>query len=53
MKQFLTTPAAGKRLIGRALSSSEVIKEAIQKRTLVIVAGYYQWIRGRGDPIIH
>ncbi len=39
MKQFLTTPAAGKRLIGRALSSSEVIKEAIQKRTLVIVAG--------------
>lgn len=39
MKQFLITPAAGKRLIGRALSSSEVIKEAIPKRTLVIVAG--------------
>ena len=39
MKQFLITPAAGKRLIGRALSSSEVIKEAIQKKTLVIVAG--------------
>lgn len=39
MKQFLITPATGKRLIAMALASSEVIKEASQKRTLVIVAG--------------
>ncbi len=39
MKQFLVTPAAGKRLIARALTSSEVIKEVIQNKTLVIVAG--------------
>ncbi|HEY0196704.1 MAG TPA: hypothetical protein VGC02_03930 [Methanobacterium sp.] len=39
MKQYSITPAAGKRLIARALASSEIIKEAIKRKTLVIVAG--------------
>jgi len=39
MKQFLITPAAGKRLIGRALASSKIIKDAIKTKTLIIVAG--------------
>lgn len=39
MKQFLITPAAGKRLIAKALSSSEIIKDALKTKTLVIVAG--------------
>lgn len=39
MKQFLITPAAGKRLIGRALASNKIIKDAIKTKTLIIVAG--------------
>lgn len=39
MKQFLITPAAGKRLITRALTSSEIIIDALITKTLVIVAG--------------
>jgi hypothetical protein len=39
MKQFLITPAAGKRLIAKAMSSYKVIKESIDTKTLVIIAG--------------
>ncbi len=39
MKQFLLTSAAGKRLIGRALVSHPAIMAALEKGTLVIVAG--------------
>lgn len=39
MKQFLITPAVGKRLIAKALTSNEIIKDAIKTKTLVIVAG--------------
>lgn len=39
MKQFLITPAAGKRLIAKALASYELIKDAYEKNTLVIIAG--------------
>lgn len=39
MKQYSITPAAGKRLIARALASSEIIRDAARTKTLVIVAG--------------
>ncbi len=39
MKQFLITPAAGKRLIAKTLSSHPAIKKALKNGTLVIVAG--------------
>lgn len=37
--QFVLTPAAGKRLIGKALAVHPAVKEAISSATLVIVAG--------------
>ncbi len=39
MKQFLITPAAGKRLIGKALATHSSITDALKKGTVVIVAG--------------
>jgi hypothetical protein len=39
MKQFLITPAAGKRLIAKTLANHPAIKKAIRNGTLVIVAG--------------
>jgi hypothetical protein len=39
MKQFVLTPAAGKRLIGKALIKHTAVKEALKNGTLVIVAG--------------
>jgi hypothetical protein len=39
MKQFALTPAAGKRLIAKALSAHLITQPAIQTGTLVIVAG--------------
>ena len=39
MKQFVLTPAAGKRLIGKALVRHAAVTEAIKKGTIVIVAG--------------
>ncbi len=39
MKQFLLTPAAGKRLIGKAISVHPEIKQVLKSGTLVIVAG--------------
>lgn len=39
MKQFVLTPAAGKRLIGKALIRHAAIKEALKKGTVVIIAG--------------
>jgi hypothetical protein len=39
MKQFLITPAAGKRLIARAIASYPPILEALKTGTLVIIAG--------------
>ena len=39
MKQFLITPAAGKRLIARTLANHPAIMKAIKNGTLVIVAG--------------
>ncbi len=39
MKQFLLTPQAGKRLIGRTLASHPVIIKALKNGTVVIVAG--------------
>ncbi|MCL5877293.1 MAG: hypothetical protein M1540_05725 [Candidatus Bathyarchaeota archaeon] len=39
MKQFLLTPAAGKRLIAKTLANHPAIKKAIQNGTIVIVAG--------------
>jgi hypothetical protein len=39
MKQFVLTPAAGKRLIGKALVRHPAVTEAIKKGTIVIVAG--------------
>ena len=39
MKQFLITPAAGKRLIGKALAEHPEIEDALKFRTLVIIAG--------------
>ena len=39
MHQFVITPAAGKRLIGKALASHPAIVAALKSRTVVIVAG--------------
>jgi hypothetical protein len=39
MKQFLVTPAAGKRLIGKALAKHPEIFKVLQSGTIVIVAG--------------
>jgi hypothetical protein len=39
MKQFVLTPAAGKRLIGIAITKHSVIVQALKKGTVVIVAG--------------
>jgi hypothetical protein len=39
MKQFLITPAAGKRLIAKALVQYPAIKEVLGSGTLVIIAG--------------
>jgi hypothetical protein len=37
MKQFVITPAAGKRLIAKALVQDERILSALERKTLVIV----------------
>jgi hypothetical protein len=39
MKQFVITPAAGKRLIGKAIAKHAAVAAAIKKGTVVIVAG--------------
>lgn len=39
MKQFVLTPAAGKRLIGKAVIKHASVKEALKNGTVVIVAG--------------
>lgn len=39
MKQFVVTPSAGKRLIGKALASHLAVKKALKNGTLVIIAG--------------
>lgn len=39
MKQFLITPAAGKRLIGRAMASHVAVKTALRSGTVAILAG--------------
>jgi hypothetical protein len=39
MKQFVITPAAGKRLIGKAMVRHAAVAKAIKKGTVVIVAG--------------
>ncbi|HML05794.1 MAG TPA: hypothetical protein VK426_08490 [Methanobacterium sp.] len=39
MKQFLITPAAGKRLIAKALARHPAINEVLKSGTLVIIAG--------------
>lgn len=39
MKQFVLTPAAGKRLIGKAIAKHAAVATAIKKGTVVIVAG--------------
>ena len=39
MKQFLITPAAGKRLIGKALARHPAILKALKSGTIVIIAG--------------
>lgn len=39
MKQFLITPAAGKRLIAKAMVDYTPVKEALQRGTVVIIAG--------------
>ena len=39
MKQFMITSSAGKRLIGKAMAELPVIKSALQRGTIVIVAG--------------
>jgi len=38
-KQFVITPAAGKRLIARALAADPIIRQALESKTVVIVAG--------------
>ncbi|MFW6265103.1 MAG: hypothetical protein ACOC3B_03265 [Bacillota bacterium] len=38
-KQYLITPAAGKRLIAKSMLSIPSIQEALKKRTIVIIAG--------------
>lgn len=39
MKQFLMTPAAGKRLIAKAMAEYSVITDVLESGTLVIIAG--------------
>ncbi len=39
MKQFVLTPAAGKRLIGKALARHEAVRKALKSKTVVIIAG--------------
>lgn len=39
MEQFLITPAAGKRIIGKAMAEHQSIKEVIKSGTIVIIAG--------------
>ncbi len=39
MKQFIITPAAGKRLIGKALAAHPAILKAIESGTVAIIAG--------------
>ncbi|HUN54346.1 MAG TPA: hypothetical protein VMU29_04240 [Smithella sp.] len=39
MKQFVLTPAAGKRLIGKAIVRHAAVTKALKKGTVVIVAG--------------
>ncbi|MFH1680040.1 MAG: hypothetical protein ABIH26_05275 [Candidatus Eisenbacteria bacterium] len=39
MKQFVLTPAAGKRLIGKGIAVHPAIESALKKGTIVIVAG--------------
>jgi len=39
MKQFLITPAAGKRLIGRGMAAHPSIKAVLESGTLAIIAG--------------
>ena len=39
MKQFLLTPAAGKRLIAKTLANHPAVRKALRNGTLVIVAG--------------
>jgi hypothetical protein len=39
MNQFLLTPAAGKRLIGKAMVRHPAVKTALESGTLVIIAG--------------
>jgi hypothetical protein len=39
MEQFLITPAAGKRLIARALKEHNAIKKALKDGTVVVIAG--------------
>ncbi len=39
MIQYLLTPAAGKRLIAKALLEYPPVKEAVEERTVVIIAG--------------
>lgn len=39
MKQYVLTPAAGKRLIGKALASHPVVSSILKTGTIVIVAG--------------
>jgi hypothetical protein len=39
MKQFLITPAAGKRLIAKAMVKHDTISKALQSGTVVIIAG--------------
>ncbi|MEN6488909.1 MAG: hypothetical protein ABFD66_08515 [Smithella sp.] len=39
MKQYVLTPAAGKRLIGKALASHPVVSSVLKTGTLVVIAG--------------
>jgi hypothetical protein len=39
LKQFLVTPAAGKRLIAKALAKHPAITEALESKTVAIIAG--------------
>jgi len=39
MKQFILTPSAGKRLIGKAITAHPAVTAALKKGTVVIVAG--------------
>src|SRR5690554_6163313 len=39
LKQFLITPAAGKRLIAMAIAAMPEIEKAVREKTVVIIAG--------------